>query len=248
MTQTPHDQPGQHYASRPTYPPQPYPSATHDAPTAPFWPFRPANGLAVAVAVLAGLVTLLELADRSTAWYSGEQLKDAATNGVAAWDVITPYDAMALPITGLLVAAWIVTALWLTQARNNANVLNPMMIHARSRVWAWLGWCVPVVSMWFPFQYVRDVRLATVTERRRFSGLVGWWWTMWLLYLVTSQIGTRIASGTEPNETLVVALGPVETVNAAAAVAALLLWLRIVQQITEDQKAVAQGGPTATAL
>jgi len=236
------------------YPDQPYPHSgqpyqysgqqyPYHAPPETFRPFRPAKTLAVAAAALAGLVTAAELAEMAVAWYSGGQLRDAAADGVAPSDVLTPYDIIGLPLLGLLVAVWVVTALWLTQARTNAGVLNPHARHARSPVWAWLGWVVPVVSLWFPFQFVRDVRLATAAEQHRHSSVVGWWWAMWLGYAATSQIGGRIVAGTEPNVGLAGALGPIETVNAAFAVVALVLYLRIIQQITEDQNAVARGRP-----
>lgn len=236
MTQMPHDQSGPQYVG----PPYPY----YAQPT--FGPFRPAKTLAVAAAGLAGLVAVVELVEMVVAWYSGQQLQDAAANGVAASEVLTPYDIIGLPLLGLLAVAWIVTALWLTQARANANVLSPYAKHARSPIWAWLGWVVPVVSLWFPFQFVRDVRLATVAEQHSGSRVVGWWWAMWLCYVVTSRIGGQIVLGTEPNATLAGMLGPAETVNAAVAVVALVLYLRIIQQITDDQLAVAQGRPTAT--
>jgi hypothetical protein len=239
MTHMPYDQPGPQHIG-PPFAGQPYPYAYH-APPPTFSPFRPAKALAVAAAGLAGLVTVIELTEMVMAWYAGQQLQDAAENGVAASQVLTPYDIVALPLLVSLVAAWIVSALWLTQARTNANVLNPHVKHVRSPIWAWLGWVVPVVSLWFPFQFVRDIRLATVAEQHRGSSVVGWWWAMWLCYVATSQIGGRITSDTEPNAALAGALGPFETVNAAVAVVALVLYLRIIQQITEDQHAVAQG-------
>jgi Domain of unknown function (DUF4328) len=244
MTQFPQDQPGQPYGGA-QFPGQPYPYYPYYQPPPTFKPFRPAGTLAVATAALAIVVTVLELVEMAVAWYSGGQLQDAAADGVAASETFTAYDIVGLPVLLLLVGAWIVTALWLTQARKNAEALNPRTTHARSEVWAWLGWWVPVVSLWFPFQFVRDVRQATVAEQHGRSSIVGWWWAMFLLYAWTSQIGGRIVSTTEPDASLAGALGPVETLNAAFAVAALVFYLQIVRQITEDQDAVARGRPTA---
>jgi hypothetical protein len=38
----------------------------------------------------------------------------------------------------------------------------------------------PVVSLWFPFQIVRDVQAATNPHGRR-TALIGWWWAAFLL-------------------------------------------------------------------
>ncbi len=62
-------------------------------------------------------------------------------------------------------AAAVVTCLWLWQSRVLAEAVSPGRGHARSRVWVWLGWIVPVVAFWFPYQVVRDVRAATVVVR-----------------------------------------------------------------------------------
>jgi amino acid permease len=187
-------------------------------PTSP--PFRSAKALGLVAAAGAGLVTLLELAEVPLAWYSTRLLTNAADNGVAAWEVFTPYDAIGLPIVAVLAVTWVVTASWLTQTRHNAIVLNPWLVHARSTVWAWLGWWVPIVALWFPFQVVRDVRRATLSQRHSHSSVVGWWWALFLLYTVTGQVGTNITTSTEPNAALAQALGPAETLNAAIAVAA----------------------------
>lgn len=227
------------------YPGQPYPYYYYTQPVPPpmFGRFQSAKGLAMGTAAVAGLVTLFEFVEAVMAWISGQQFQDPANEGVAPSEIFTAYDITALPLLAVQIVAWIVTALWLTQARTNADALNPYARHARSPVWAWLGWFVPVVSLWFPYQFVRDVRLATLDERQRRSGIVGWWWAMWLAYLVTSQVGTQIVTDTNPNADLTAALGPAETVNAMVALVALGLFLQIIRQITQDQETAAQGRP-----
>lgn len=230
---------------------QPYPGS-HPWPTphrgAGYWDpsqqFRSAKPLAVAAAVLAGLVALLETAEAIMAWPAARTLQNAAAQGVAAWNApLTPYDAVVFPLSATALASWLVTALWLMRARRNAQLLSPCATHTRSTVWVWLGWWVPVVAWWFPFQVVRDIRRATVDERHRTSTVVGWWWALWLLYTVTTQVGAQIVTSTEPNPDLVGALGAVESANAMLAVAALLLWVRIIVQITQDEQMVALGRP-----
>jgi hypothetical protein len=230
----------------------PYPGS-HPWPTphehAAYWDsaqqFRSAKPLAVAAAVLAGLVALIETAEAVLAWPAARVLQDAAAQGVAAWNApLTLYDAVVLPLSAIGLVSWLVTALWLTRTRRNAQLLRPRSPHTRSTVWAWLGWWVPVVAYWFPFQVVRDIRRATLDERHRTNTVVGWWWALWLLYTATTQAGVQITTSTEPNADLAGALGAVESTNAVFAVAALLLWVRIIVQITHDQQIVAVGSTT----
>jgi Domain of unknown function (DUF4328) len=210
--------------------------------------YRSAKGLAVASAVLAGLGAFIEVVDVPLAWFAGEQFKQAAARGIPPSEVITAFDVMGLPTFGVFAAAWIVSALWLSRARTNAEVLNPRRGHKRSAGWAWFGWVVPVVSLWFPYQYVRDVRLATVTEERRYSSVVGWWWAAWLVSQHIGLAGGLVVMPPGSNADRFGLLGPIEGVAAVIAIVALVGWLRIIAQVTEDQDAVARGRPTATTV
>jgi len=225
---------------------QPFPAYGHAASGPPARTYQSAKGLAVAASVLAGLGALVEVVDVPLAWFAAGQLEDAAARGTAPDQVVTPFDVMGLPTLGLFVAAWVVTSLWLSRARVNADALNPGRRHKRSAGWAWLGWLVPVVSYWFPYQYVRDVRLATVAGERRHSTVVGWWWATWLVSQHIGWIGGWIVMPAGSDTFWFGLLAPVEAAAAVVAVAALVCWLRIVRQITEDQDAVARGRPTTT--
>jgi hypothetical protein len=226
---------------------QPFPAPGHAA-YGPATRYQSAKGLAVAAAVLAGLGAFIEVVDVPLAWIAGEQLEDAAARGVPPGEVITAFDVMGLPTLGVYVAAWIVSALWLSRARTNAEVLNPRCHHKRSAGWAWFGWIVPVVSLWFPYQYVRDVRLATVTEERRHSPVVGWWWAAWLVSQHVGLAGGLVVTPPGSDADRFGLLAPVEGVAAVLAIVALVGWLRIIRQVTEDQDAVARGRPIATTV
>jgi len=205
-----------------------------------------AKGLAVAAVVLAGLGAFIEVVDVPLAWFAGEQLEDAAARGIPRSDVMTAFDVMGVPTLGVFVAAWIVSALWLSRARADAEVLNPRFRHKRSAGWAWFGWLVPVVNYWFPYQYVRDVRLATSTEERRCSTVVGWWWTTLLASQHIGLLGGLVVMPPGSNEARFGLLAPLEGAAALLAVAALVCWLRIIWLVTEDQEAVARGRRLAT--
>jgi hypothetical protein len=228
----------------PAYSAPPYPTPGQPPPAgygAPAFArrFRPAAGLAMAAVALAGVVALLEVIEAVVAWSVASTLREAAAAGVAPGEIFTGYDLVSVPLSAALLAAWIVTALWLVQARANAEVLNPWYRQRRSAVWAWLGWWVPVVLLWFPYQMVRDVRMAAVPWRFRRHTVVGWWWALWLFYLFTDPVGAQITQAMNPEAATIGLLGPAETFNAVVAVAALVLWCRIVLDATADQPLVA---------
>lgn len=263
MTQPLQDQPGQPYtAGSPGAPPAPYegwaPHPTQgayaasypDVPPPPYMaqmrppPHPQAGTLGIVAVALAGIVTVVELGEAVVAAPTEELLRDAVAGGASPWDVITPIDFFALPFLLAQLAAGVVTAIWLTQARDNAEALHPTAPHARSKVWAWLGWFVPFVSLWFPRQVVRDVRSATVADERKYATVVGWWWAMWLLYGFSGQIGAFIPMGMRPGQLGGAGLTEWEIINAVVAVVALVLWARIVLEVRRDQQAVALGRPT----
>lgn len=211
-----------------------------------YYPHPRAGQLGLSALVLAGIVTLLEIAEGAVAWSSEGLYKEAAAQGVAAADVMTPLDVVGIPLGLAQFVAWVVTAIWLTQARENAEALHPMVRHARSKVWAWLGWIVPFVSFWFPYQYVRDVRSATFSDERKYSTVVGRWWAAWLVYVVSQTAGTRMMVSTEGYAAS--GLAEWESLNAVFAIVALAFWVRVVTEVRQDQQAVALGRPTVAVV
>lgn len=193
---------------------------------------KPARGLTVAAAGLAILLTILELVEVRLAFAAQDEYLRAAADGRDAIDVFTGYDVIAIPWMFVLIAAYVVTCLWLYQARTNAEVLRPEVHHARSRGWVWGGWVVPFVNLWFPYQVVRDI----VKGADRPTPMLGWWWASWVVYSITSQIGGRIVGFGEIDPTAVRALGTVEAVSAVFCVVAVTLWLLIIRRVVQDQE------------
>ena len=143
-------------------------------------------------------------------------------------------------------AAYIVTCLWLTQSRSLLDERVPSSLRTRSNVWVWLGWWVPIVSLWFPYQVVRDIRKGSIGHPTGASILVGWW-TFWLVY----HLGDRVSAALGPDPELtdsssLDALPWVEGVNTLFLVIALAFWLGIIRQITRGQEALL-AAPTGSA-
>lgn len=225
MTQPPY--PG------PSWQPGPYAAPPWHQPLLPGLPplASPARGYAIAAAAAAVVLTLLEWGEAIAAWPAGRDFADAVAAGDSVENVLTAYDIAALPLMLAMLVAYVGTCLWLYQARVNAENLAPTTPHVRGRAWAWGGWIVPVVNLWFPFQVVRDTWRASTADRP--TGLLGWWWASWLVYLVTWGLGGELeyALGVDALRWF----GAIETVHALLATVALALWLAVLRGLTRAQ-------------
>ncbi|MFI6427001.1 DUF4328 domain-containing protein [Promicromonospora sp. NPDC050880] len=213
----------------------PVPAYAHGVPPYGQPPLRSAAGLGVAAIVLACAWTVVQVLRLAFAPQAAEALRAASDAGQGALaSAFTGYDAIGLLYVPLQLAAFVVTCLWLYASRTTAEAADPSFVHARGRVWVWLGWVVPVVSFWFPYQVVRDTRRATAT---RILGGVGGWWAAWLVFLTVSNAVGRMNLRTTPEAAAIAADGlvPLEVVATVAMIVALVLWIRIVRDITRAQ-------------
>jgi hypothetical protein len=195
------------------------------------------RGLAIAAAILAGGVALLQVGAGLTAPAAAEAYALAAERGQSTFDVFTVYDAI-VSVTFLpLVASYIVTCVWLMKSRTLLEERVPSFQHTRSKVWVWLGWWVPIVSLWFPVQVVRDIRKGTLGSFMVGGGILAGWWATWLMYQIGAQITGAIAGDTEPSDPSTFdSLPLIEGFNTVAVLIALACWLGIIRQITRGQE------------
>lgn len=193
---------------------------------------RAPSGLAVATVVLAIAFAVAELGTVLASFSAADDFREVLEDGGSTWDVFTLYDGLESLLFPVMVAAYVVACLWLQTARKNTAVLAPALQHARRPVWVWLGWWVPIVALWFPYQVVRDVRDGSM--RRGVTIGLGLWWTAWLVYAGGNRVTTRIASS---DSTDTVALLPLfECIGAVAVVVACVQWCRVVRTITASQE------------
>jgi hypothetical protein len=75
----------------------------------------------------------------------------------------------------------ILFVVWFRRARINAECHDYRQ--RRTRGWAFWGWIVPIVDLWFPFQIMGDIWRAGLPppQRHRVAWLPALWWTFWLL-------------------------------------------------------------------
>ena len=199
-------------------------------------PLRPIRGLAIAAAAVAVALALVQLAAWATSWSAAAELVLMARSETDVLDApLFAYDLVTILFVPTFIAAYVVGCLWLQRARSNAERISPTWPHARSGVWVWLGWWVPVVSWWFPYQMVRDVRAGSLGHGWT-SGGVGAWWTCWLVFQFSGQAGVfLVPSSGVPDAALARVIPWAETVATLAVLVALVLWLRLIREITAAQ-------------
>jgi hypothetical protein len=87
-----------------------------------------------------------------------------------------PAGVIATELIGIGVfVAEIFVMIWLYRAAKFAR--NAGLPARRDPVWAALGFFVPIVSFWFPYQVAADAFPRADRERR----LAGWWWTWYMI-------------------------------------------------------------------
>lgn len=188
--------------------------------------------------VTAGALTFFTVLQAVATFLFIEDYRNAARAGDTGWEVTTWADLVSVPLFATLVIAYVCNCLWLQRARSNVLGLGgDPSAHKRSAVWVWLGWWVPIVSLWFPYQVVRDVWNESQAPKRESVGL-GWWWLTWLVGTLASQAADRLSV----SNSIVLTNGLVDTIvvlytiSAVAALVGVGLWARIVLQITRAQR------------
>ncbi|WP_370250631.1 DUF4328 domain-containing protein [Nocardioides sp.] len=182
----------------------------------------------IATAAAAGVAALqVGVAVASAAVVGAERERGAlaADDGV----VLLRDDLVGLAVLAL-VAGYVTGCLWLRRARTNAEVLTPGAPHKLSRSWVWFAWFVPVVSLWFPYLLVRDVARAARGADR--SPLVGWWWGLFLAFLLTFNVSDTSTLEAEQ-------AAAAETVLAVVAIVAAAAWGLVIRDVGRAQRAQA---------
>ncbi|WP_425954393.1 DUF4328 domain-containing protein [Xylanimonas sp. McL0601] len=195
-------------------------------------PLRAPLGLGVATIVLAAVWTALQFVSLATSFDAADQYAAAAAAGTSVFKVNTAYDGLGLLTGPVTVAAYVVGCLWLQDSRRFAEVVAPAVRQTRGRVWVWLGWVVPVVSFWFPYQVVRDVAAGTGARVR---STLGWWWASWLVAQWLAGQASFLAAGWGSRDPST--LPTFEMCATAATVGGFILWVRIVRAVSAGQRA-----------
>lgn len=177
----------------------------------------------------------------STAPSAVQAYQHAIASGTPADQIFTSYDFLGVPSALVGILAFVLTGIWLSQARRNADRIAPAL-QRRSKSWVWLGWWFPIVSFWFPKQIIDDVWRGTV--RSPGEPDTGWWWGSWIAAQLLGSLSAQVFSFTgEPREAILDNLVIIELLTALATTAAMVGWIRVVRTISQAQDALANGGP-----
>lgn len=203
-----------------------------------FQPPPPApTGLALAARLAAIAVGLTSIVSLALAFPALTSYREAAARGDDALDVFTAYEVFTL--VGILaqLIAFILTCLWLYECRTRVDGFAPWVPQRRSKVWVWLAWIVPVVSFWFPYQVIRDVRRGSYPHLRIGNALVGWWLAAWIAYQIADQFSafTLPMQGEIDIATIEATLIPTQAIATAICLSALVLWWKVISDIMDGQ-------------
>ena len=134
--------------------------------------FLPLRGLANILTVLLAVVVAVIAARLAVQMLSSGSARWRRTLVVSRLD-----QAADITIFGLS----ILFVVWFRRARINAECHG--YPQRRARGWAFWGWIVPIVNIWFPFQIMGDIWRAGLPawQRRKIAWLPALWWTSWLI-------------------------------------------------------------------
>jgi hypothetical protein len=150
--------------------------------------------------------------------YISEFMQLRMLNSILAgngWDMdaIDANDNRQLLLAVLGFVALIVSAvtfiMWFRRAYYNLSLLDRTLSHTDG--WAAGAWFVPILSLFRPFQIMREMFVHTNSVLRlNIEGfpinnrltLLGWWWALWIISNIWGNISFRIARGAETFEAL----------------------------------------------
>jgi Domain of unknown function (DUF4328)/Protein of unknown function (DUF2510) len=121
-----------------------------------------------------------------------DDIRAAADTGSADQTSMNGWQILNMPVSIVLILGFVGVIVWAYRAASVASKLNYPARH--STTWAILGWIVPVINFWFPYQSVRDCLAPGNSERRT----VKRWWALYLIgsFAWVVVIVVAVAAGT----------------------------------------------------
>jgi hypothetical protein len=207
--------------------------------------FRPVRGLGLAASVLVGIIAFGNVVEATGDWLIYATVGDYRAGAATRADLDTLLVVLGvinLPLIPLTLFAYVMFALWMYNARVNAERLTYANEHRRSRVWVWLGWVVPVVNLWFPKVVVDDIWRASdpqlqgvPLQQRPCPALITRWWTAYLLMWILDLAYLRFYDNGELTTDSFLIAAVLTTTSAAVGVLAAVLAVQVVQRISAFQ-------------
>lgn len=182
--------------------------------------------MVVVMAITAAIASWL-LAGAATLAY-----EKATAFSTPAW-VMLAYGFLDQLSSIIILPAYILTGLWLLRVRRNADLIKPRQ-QRWGDIWVWLGWLVPFFNLVAPAQIVDDVWRTTVPSRSRKR--IGAWWNTWIFSGLLAIVELVISDSARVGVGDVI----VDWMSAVSVTAAAILWVSIVQAISNVQDGLAR--------
>lgn len=194
-------------------------------------------GLAHVVRGIAVVWCLLLIIDLVGVYRAAGAWADAASGGPGwAQTEVALYASTAYLYLPVQIVAFLVGSFWLYRSRQLADVLSPSFRHRHPPYRVWLTWAFPVVNLWFPYQFVRDLRRATVGPAVT-AAPVRLWWLLWLVCLAADLTTFVAVSSAEVGSEATLGVVPwLVTGCSALGIVGGALWLRLIGEITTAQR------------
>jgi hypothetical protein len=141
------------------------------------------------VAAVSGMAEFALLRSLQAGTFDGDFNAAATAND-------TRQQAIAIAQLALFVVTGIVFLTWIFRANRNARALGAQGMRFTPG-WS-VGWFfVPIMSLWRPFQVMREIWQASAEpgnwQAVKVPALLGWWWAMYLTNQILAQIGYRLS-------------------------------------------------------
>ena len=171
-------------------------------------PYRPANsiiawtvGLFITQIVLSGLLAIVELII-ATAFPSFYDPYAASTDT----EKILMFAFLGVSVVTLLVfiASVVMFCVWVFRASKNARALGARGMRF-SAGWAVGYFFIPILNLFRPYQAVKEIEQASSPDHgatnwqlAQPSGVVGTWWTFWIIGMIVDQVASQMANSMDP--------------------------------------------------
>lgn len=213
-------------------------------------PFRPADRRArvaimlfwayIAVSALV-VLALIGAAGSGVNLYAEEP--EAIDESPLSVAVLLAAGLIFIAYVAILLGCIVTYLLWLYRAR--ANLASLGIADARwSPGWAIAWWFIPIMSLFRPYQLVKEVWQASHPaatpadwRRRAVPGFFGWWWALFLVGEIGGNLTDRISRAAPPDMSTATALTMIDVMVFAISGGAAWFAIRIMREITHGQTA-----------
>jgi hypothetical protein len=140
---------------------------------------------------------------------------------------------LSLLMVPIYIAGVVFYCIWKVKCAKNCRVWSNRSFQFTPG-WSVGFYFIPIVMLWKPFQAMSEIWDATFegSEKREQTGVVGWWWALYIITNLISNLSTRAEF--QEYQALSFWSG---LVYAGLSIPLLLLIIRIIDQITFGQKA-----------